>query len=307
MMKILIVGLGSIGRRHFNILNTFNDIELAALRTKKGTLKDSPEIREFYSIEDALAFKPDGVIICNPTSLHVESSLPFLKQGAKVLIEKPISNSSNGLEKLEPFAPLLKVAYCLRYLDIYEFLKQEFLNNVPFKISFKRSFYLPLWHPSSDYRQEYVAKKELGGGVLRTLSHEIDLAISWLGKPESVIGVSDKIGFLEIDTDDFAFFSLKMINGTRVNFELDLYSPNNVNEGEAITNTGKYMWDMNGASFKAFETKETKQIFEAPTDSLNKMYIKQLEDFRVFIKTGVSKACDFSQGLESIKVIERLS
>lgn len=307
MMKILVVGLGSIGRRHFNILNTFNDIELASLRTRTRMLNDTSDMLEFYSIEEALAFKPDGVIICNPTSLHVETSLPFLEQGAKVLIEKPISNTLSGLEKLEPFAPSLRVAYCLRYLDVYEFLKQEFFDDTPFKISFKRSYFLPLWHPKTDYRQEYVAKKELGGGVLRTLSHEIDLAINWLGKPESIIGVSDKIGFLEMDTDDFAFFSLKMKNGTRVNFELDLYSPYNVNEGEAITNTGKYTWDMNGVYFYAFDLKENKRIFKADKDSLNKMYLKQLEDFKVFIKSGSSKACDLSQGLESIKIIEKLS
>ena len=84
-MRILIIGLGSIGRRHLSVLEKIEGLELAALRSRKGTLKEAGGINEFDQTTDALAFKPDGVVIANPTSLHVESSLPFLKAGCKCI------------------------------------------------------------------------------------------------------------------------------------------------------------------------------------------------------------------------------
>ncbi|MDZ7846863.1 MAG: hypothetical protein U5L96_08870 [Owenweeksia sp.] len=81
-MRILRIGLGSIGKRHLSILKEIEDVEVAALRTSKGTLKEPEEgVKEFHRLEEALDFAPDGVIVSNPTSLHIESALPFLKEG----------------------------------------------------------------------------------------------------------------------------------------------------------------------------------------------------------------------------------
>lgn len=305
-MKVLIVGLGSIGRRHMGILQSFGNIDLAALRSGSKQQNSSESCLELFSVSEALKFAPDGVIVCNPTSLHINAALPFLKEGIKVFIEKPISDSSENLNILKPYRHLIKVAYCLRFLDTYEFLKREFEVNPPFKISFKRSFYLPHWHPNSDYRQEYVARKDLGGGVLRTFSHEIDLAVYWFGIPNSVIGVTDKIGFLDIDTDDFAFFTLKMESGVRLNYELDLYSPLNINQGEAFTIKGKYTWDTNKVSFATYEGQDVKVLYESSEDSLNKMYEKQLKDFLNFINNEESRACSLDQAAKSIEIIESI-
>ena len=123
-MKILIVGLGSIGKRHAACLQEFDGIEIAVLRTAKGTLKDKSAFTEFYSLEAALDYKPDGVIIANPTSLHVETALPFLERGIKTLIEKPISNSVADAEKLAAYQNDLLVAYCLRFLPLTNFIKE---------------------------------------------------------------------------------------------------------------------------------------------------------------------------------------
>jgi hypothetical protein len=71
----------------------------------------------------------------------------------------------------------------MRFYPVNPFLKQLFKDEIPFKVGFKRSFYLPKWHPYADYRKEYTALKTLGGGVIRTLSHEIDLSLTGLESP----------------------------------------------------------------------------------------------------------------------------
>ncbi len=305
-IKILIVGLGSIGRRHVGHLQKIDEVEIAAFRTKKGELQQESEFREFSRMEDALSFKPDGVIISNPTSLHVETALPFLEKGIKVLIEKPVDYSLENAKKLMPYQELIRVAYCLRFHPQINFLKNRFQKEPPFKVGFKRSFYLPNWHPYADYRKEYTALKSLGGGVIRTLSHEIDLSLDWFGMPEDIAGRVDKISFLEIDTDDYAFFTFKSGKNTRINFELDFFSPANVNQGEAFTVKGKYEWSGQGVFFTSYEGGEREMVYSIPPEEHLKMYQNQMEDFCNFIRTGNSKNTSLQEGINVLKIIEQV-
>ena len=304
-MRILIIGLGSIGRRHLSVLEKIEGLELAALRSRKGTLKEAGGINEFDQIIDALAFKPDGVVIANPTSLHIESSLPFLKAGCKLLIEKPISHSSAEAQKIAPFKDQVRVAYCLRFLPISKIVQTELKEESIFKISFKRSFYLPKWHPYADYRKEYTARKDLGGGVIRTLSHEIDLAVHWLGKPEKTIGVVDKLSPLDVDVDDIAFLSMKMNNGARVNMELDFYSPININQAELYTERGKYFWDAQSLSFIGYDDKEPR-IIEKFEQVYDQIYNDQIMDFLNFVRGGESMNCTFEESVWVSDIIEEI-
>jgi predicted dehydrogenase len=305
-MKILVVGLGSIGKRHAACLQEFDGVEIAVLRTAKGTLKDKSAYKELYCLEDALAYQPDGVIIANPTSLHVETALPFLERGIKTLIEKPISNTVADVEKLAPYQNNILVAYCLRFLPLTNFIKEIAATEKIYKVGFKRSYYLPKWHPYADYRTEYAAKKELGGGVIRTLSHEIDLMLYLFGEPVSTTGVVDKISHLEIDTDDYAFFTSKTTTGARVNFELDFFSPKNVNIGELFTEKGKYSWDMNEMLFTAYEETTPTKLYGAELFDYNKMYLDQIRDFIGFINHENSKNATYISSKKVVDIIESI-
>lgn len=304
-MRILLIGLGSIGRRHLGHLKRIGGLELAAFRTNKGQLKKEESISEFYHLEDALDFKPDGVIISNPTSLHVDTAVPFLEKGIKVLIEKPIDTSLQNAERLRPYKDLIRIAYCMRFNPINHFLKKLFEKETPFNVGFKRSFYLPKWHPYADYRQEYTALKSLGGGVIRTLSHEIDLSLYWFGEPKDVTGVVDKLSFLEIDTDDYAFFTTKSDN-TRVNFELDFFSPVGVKNFEAFTNKGKYEWGANKVFFTPYESEVKETVFSVSAEAYPQMYQDQMEDFCEFLSSGQSRNASFEDGINVLKIIEQI-
>lgn len=305
-MKIVIIGLGSIGHRHLSHLKEIPGLELASLRTKKGEVKKEGGIKEFYTLQDALDFEPDGVLISNPTALHVETALPFLKNGIKVLIEKPIDTSLQNAKLLKPYEDLIRVAYCMRFHPLNLFLKKTFQEEHPFKVGFKRSFYLPKWHPYADYRKEYTAKKSLGGGVIRTLSHEIDLSLDWFGAPKEVNGVVDKVSFLEIETDDYAFFSTKSSGNTRINFELDFFSPVNVYLGEAFTERGKYEWNLDKVTFTGYESGEKEVVFSVPEEAGSGMYQNQMEDFCRFIAEGRSMNASFEDGINVLKIIEEI-
>ena len=305
-MKILIAGLGSIGKRHLSALQKIEGVEVAALRTGKGTLKEKSDIKEFYSIEQALEYKPDGVLIANPTSKHVETALPFLEKGIKVLIEKPIDNSISESKKLEAYKENILVAYCMRFFPLNSFIKDLYAKENIFKISFQRSFYLPKMHPYADYRTEYAAKKELGGGVIRTFSHEIDMMIDWFGEPVSITGITDKISHLEMDTDDFAFFTAKTKKGGRINFELDFFAPVNVNVGEAFTEKGKYFWDIKGIQFTGYNESEPRELLKYEENIFDVMYLNQIKDFIGFINDIPSINATYNSAIQVLEIIEKI-
>jgi predicted dehydrogenase len=305
-VKILIAGLGSIGKRHLRAIQGIGGIETAALRTGKGTLKDKSDIQEFYSVEEALEYKPDGVLIANPTSKHVETALPFLEKGIKVLIEKPIDDSISQSKKLEPYKENILVAYCMRFHPLSLFMKELSTRENIFKISFQRSFYLPKMHPYADYRTEYAAKKELGGGVIRTFSHEIDMMLHWFGESVNVTGITDKISHLEMDTDDFAYFTAKTKNGARINFELDFFAPVNINVGEAFTEKGKYFWDTKGIQFIGYDESELIDILKYPENVFDIMYLEQIKDFIGFINGNPSTNATYNSAIQVLEIIENI-
>jgi len=305
-MRILLIGLGSIGRRHLGHLQKIGGMELAALRTKKGVLKEEIKIKEFYDLQDALDFNPDGVIISNPTSLHVETALPFLRKNIKVLIEKPVDHVLENAQLLVPYEDNVRIAYCMRFHPQTYYLKETFEKDLPFKVGFKRSFFLPKWHPYADYRKEYTAQKKLGGGVIRTLSHEIDLSLDWFGKPKEIKGVVDKVSFLELDVDDYAFFTTKSERGIRINFELDFFSPTNINKGEAFTDGGKYDWAGGEVFFTKYDETEKEKIFSASSEGVTQMYQDQMEDFCRFVAGAESLNATLKDGINVLKIIEQV-
>lgn len=306
-MKIGIVGLGSIGRRHAkHLLNS--GVEVVALRTNRGELKESDaDIKEVYSQQDFLKENLDGVIISNPTSLHIDSSVPYLKEGLKVFIEKPISHSIEDLEKLLPNANQILVGYCLRFSPLIQTIENEIKDlGALWKVSFYRSLYLPLWHPYADYRKEYMGRKDLGGGAVRTLSHEIDLMVKWFGKPKSINSVLDKLSDLEIDTEDFAWLSCKFTAGTRVNFELDYLGHNYTNKGVIVGENGTVEYNYSTQEIWVNNTKGEQVKHLALSNDVDNMYQGQMDDFIGFVNGSESNNATFEQAKKSMEIIEEL-
>ncbi len=102
-MKFLIAGLGSIGRRHFRNLIALGEKDIVLLRSHHATLSDDELIS--YPVETDLdealrKYKPDAVIISNPTSLHLDVAIPAAETGCSILMEKPISNSLGRIDEL---------------------------------------------------------------------------------------------------------------------------------------------------------------------------------------------------------------
>ena len=231
-LRFLIAGLGGIGQRHARNLRALlgENLELIAYRTRRSSLalndkmqvqpdvdlETNLNIRVFEDLDEALATKPDAVIVANPTSLHLPVARAAAEAGCHLFIEKPISHTFDGVEDflnlVERKNLITVVGYQWRFHPLLERLKQTLAQKpIGAVISVLAEFgeYLPSWHPYEDYRESYAARRELGGGVLLTQIHDFDY-LGWLfGWPHSVYCSGGKLSRLEIDVEDTANTALE--------------------------------------------------------------------------------------------------
>jgi|TARA_Y100000031_G_scaffold141620_1_gene170332 CMP-N,N'-diacetyllegionaminic acid synthase len=196
--QILISGYGSIGRKHASILSRlFNKKNIIILTSQKLS-----NFRTIKSVREIRGINPHYIVICNPTSDHV-NKIKYIESNFKnkvVLVEKPLFSKFNKFNiKKNKFY----VGYNLRFNPIINFLKKKIRSKKIWNVNLFCGSYLPHWRNNIDYRKSSSAKKKLGGGVLLDLSHELDY-LQWLfGNIEIQYCKSKKLSNLNIETDDF--------------------------------------------------------------------------------------------------------
>ncbi len=225
-MKILLIGYGSVGKRHIKNLKKLPDIELALFRSSKNN-PNKENIPEYHNLEKGLEWA-EAVLITSPTSTHVKIALEVAKAGKHMFIEKPLSHNTKNLDKLLDMIKqkdlVVMVGYNMRFIPELIKTKQLIGSGKMGKVLSARievGSYLPDWHPEQDYRKSPNGSKQLGGGVILNLSHEIDYALWLFGNAKEITCLTDKVSDLEIDTEDVAEILMKTDKGIIVNIHLD--------------------------------------------------------------------------------------
>ncbi|MGZ2259826.1 Gfo/Idh/MocA family protein [Roseobacter sp. A03A-229] len=211
--RILLISLGSIGRRHLrNIQTLIPEATLCVWRHKPGSLpQEADGVEMAYSLANALAFLPDAVLVSSPASMHAAQCVPFAERGLPIFVEKPLEISADALPPLEAALAkgngLLFVGYVLRFQPILGFLRHSIHEGLVGEVrtaQISTGQYLPDWRPDSDYRDGVSAQSKLGGGVLLELSHELDYARWLFGHPATITAETGHISALDIDVEDQA-------------------------------------------------------------------------------------------------------
>jgi len=166
-------------------------------------------------MDAVISYRPNIAVIASPSPFHLEMCENFLNMDTHLLIEKPIADSTEGvcslLTRFQQKELILMVGYNLRYSPSLDFFRNLIKGNAIGEIHSVRcevGQYLPTWRPDTDYRQGVSARKELGGGVLLELSHEIDY-LRWIfGEMEWVRASISKQSNLEIDVEDTAHMTI---------------------------------------------------------------------------------------------------
>jgi predicted dehydrogenase len=208
-LNVLVVGCGSIGRRHIkNLLGLQRVAGVFVYSRRKKGLKDMAGGKRVHAVDSLDAASVDCAFICNETFQHVETALLLAKRGIPLFIEKPLSHSLVEAKKLCQVVRRRRlpvyVAYNLRFLGAVNYLRKLVQRGALGKLWSARieaGQYLPDWRPGRDWRNTYSAIRMRGGGVALDLSHEVDY-MRWLfGEPQTWCGESTQAGDLRLDVD----------------------------------------------------------------------------------------------------------
>jgi predicted dehydrogenase len=319
--RVLIVGYGSIGSRQLRLLR--DRLPYADIRILRHKFSDSLPIEAngvFFQIEEALSFRPNLVVITNPSSHHIDVAIPFARIGSHLFIEKPISNSIKNVAELlsicEDRGLILAVGYNLRYLQTLNYFRGEINQGLigrVLSVECRVGQYLPDWRPNINYRDCVSGNKSLGGGVLLELSHEIDY-LRWIfGSVQWVSANLETQSSLDIDVEDSAniLMSFESSNGfksTIANLSLDFVRHDKVRCCLAIGEYGTLAWNGLSGEVSLYSASERswKQLLKHENDVIDS-YESQCNELLNCIE-GSNKIYPVSgnDGLETLKVIDAI-
>jgi len=324
-MRYLIAGLGSIGRRHFRNLRALGENDIVLLRSHKATLSDD-ELTGFPVVADlpvALKeHKPDAVIVATPTALHLDVAIPAAQAGCHILLEKPISGSLERVDLLEAAVKRsgsrILVGFQFRFHPTLKKAAELITSGALGKVLTVHAHwgeYMPNWHPWEDYRQSYAARNELGGGVIRTLTHPLDY-VRWLvGEVTEVRALTGHVSPLEMDAEDVAEIGLRFTGGAIGGVHVNYVQRPPVHRVEIVGTQGTLRWDnADGVLhfyripqlFGEWSAAPPVVVMEqfAPPEGFerNAMFIDQMRHFIDIVRGDAEPVCTLHDGIRALEL-----
>lgn len=248
-MKVLVVGTGSIGKRHIgNLLELGAQVQAFSYRPDAQTL--DPRVTRVPDLAAALASDVHAVVVANRTDQHMDVALQAARAGKHLFLEKPLAASMDGVGELVATVQrkglVVEAGFMLHSHPNLLWIREQLAQGLLGEIWHMRAAvgqWLPDWRPGTDHRQGYGAFKALGGGVTFDLIHELDLVQWLLGPVADVTAMMRQAAALEIETEAVAQIGLQLASGALAQVHLDYLRPGYGREMEIVGRQGVLRWD----------------------------------------------------------------
>ena len=315
MTNVLIVGYGSIGKRHLENFLQFKDIRLIVY-TKRNDLQSLKKkgIKVSNSLTECLKENPDVGVIANETSLHTPIAIKLAKEGLDLFLEKPLSNSLKDVEKLRAIVKKKKLITqmgchlrfhpCIK--KIKSLIEQKKIGKI-LSAQVQSCSYLPDYHRWEDYRRSYAARKELGGGVILTQIHEIDYMYWFFQEVENVISMSGKLSDLNVTVEDYAASLLKFKNKVVGEIHLDYFQRPDFKSCKIRGTKGEIYWDSDNNCVNIYNMNKKRWETKFDSDFSNNLdtyssYVEELKHFLKCVKHRKETINNLEQGIATLKI-----
>ena len=311
-LKILVLGIGSIGRRHSEVLYSdlgCRDITLwdpQEERAKEHAAK-FPGMKTVKTFEEGLEQKPDAVFVLSPPAWHIRQAAAAVEAGCNVMIEKPLSINREGVQELVKLAKeknkIISVAYCSRHYESLKRLKEVIDSGKIGKIINIRTTLCEFFPESRpDYMETYYVKYS---GCFE-LVHAVDLAF-WLagGEPEKICGICGSDADIGFESPDNAEILFRTSTGVTCSVNLSFYRfPGKREMGvygtegscELIWSNEDYDLNIYTRETRVWETEHAEGFYR------NMVFAAEDKEFLESIVTGVHKGCTVEDAARSLEV-----
>ncbi|PYN96830.1 MAG: hypothetical protein DMD91_19755 [Candidatus Rokuibacteriota bacterium] len=313
-MKIAILGLGSIGRRH---LQNFQSIGVDTVTAYDSSSEQRAAARRQFAgativdtVEAAVA-GADGVAVCTPPSSHLTLARVGLAHGAHLMIEKPLAASTEDvadfLRECDARGRCVLTAYNWRYwpplLLAESLLKQERIGALRAART-EYAYHLNAHRYPGTYRSSYMADAKQGGGCLLDESHAIDY-MRWLcGEIVEVSAAVEQVSDLEMSSDDVADLTVRFASGAVGNIHMNLFAWNVHSHFELLGERGVLQWRRMENELRLFDAAANRWEIYPSGGQLNDMYVEEARHFIACVRGEDRPRCDGWDGLRTMQVID---
>lgn len=312
-LKVLVAGCGSIGKRHMEVLQELGVRHLSACdpmeRSRQEALEKFPNCTVFADYDEALqTVQPDAVFILTPTKLHLSMAAQAIRAGTHVFIEKPLSNSPEGVEELERLAAeknrKVMVGFCFRYHDVLRKAKALLEEgSIGRLVSIRALMGEPFFDIHPDYLQMYYSKYS---GAFE-LVHDLDLAIWFAGQDiEEVQSVYGSYSDMGMESPDVIEMLLRFRDRCVANIHLDFFQTPRRRQIDLIGTKGVITvefasWDE--ATLSVFSRSDMQWHRETISTRRNDMFrAEDLEFFQCVLENRPVQ-CTIREALKSLSAI----
>lgn len=318
-MKALVVGYGSIGRRHIANLLKVDCIEEIIICTKiKDGFENTCEKKISFIDASILGlatvtdrYKVDFAIIANETYKHIDAAIILAEKGVHLFVEKPLSHN---LEKVDLLKEIVRknqikafVAYNLRYLPAIQYIKDRISQKVIGDLYFAQievGQYLPSWRPNVNYTNCYSSHKEYGGGVALDLSHEVDYMRFLFGEPFHWKTIKSKTSDLDINSEDIFEGIYKYEQGFVCHVHMDYLQLKANRRIRIVGNKGQIICDLINNWIDIQTTDHEIRLTEENFFKMEDTYKAELKHFIETIKANKAVDISIDDGRKALELLE---
>ena len=311
-MKVLVVGYGSIGKRHIENLSKLKNVEII-VNTKRNYDKflKQKKCKIYRSLADSVKESPTFAIVANETQFHIKTALFLAQFNIHMLIEKPISYSLTKIDKLLTVVKkkkLIVLVGCnLRFHPSLQLMRNMILQGDLGRIVSVRAengSFLPDWHPNENYQNSYATRNDLGGGAVLTCIHEIDYLYWFFGNVHEVLSITGKFSDLKTKAEDLSAMILKFKNNVIAETHLDYFQQPSARNCKIIGTKGTLTWDIESNVVKHYNAKNKKWVekFKPKNYNFNLTYMQELIHMIDCIEGKTKPINDLKDGIYTLKV-----
>lgn len=309
--KLLVVGVGSIGERHLRCFLSTGRVEAVFVEvnpTLRQTILERYGVRGFASLDEALATQPTVAVVAVPAHLHIAIATQLAERGIHLLIEKPLSTSLDGIDRLQQVVHerglTAGVAYVYRSHPLLNLMRQKIRDaefGRPVELIAVSGQHFPTYRPA--YRQIYYTDRATGGGAIQdALTHVIN-AGEWLLGPVERLVADAAHQVLEGVTVEDTVHLLARHGSTMASYSLNQHQAPNEFTLTVICERGTIRWESHENRLRTMTTPSSEWHDEtiAPLER-DRLFIHQANQFLSAIEAKTPPSCSIDEGLQTLRV-----
>jgi predicted dehydrogenase len=289
-VKILVIGLGSMGKRRVRNLQALNIKHIAGFDTRPDRREESQRkygIQVFDSIEMAVkGFAPQAFIISTPPDLHMHYAYYAYENEISCFIEASVTDIEKIKqlsEKIRGTKIIMAPSCTMRYYPgpkkIKEIIRSGTIGKI-LNVNYQTGQYLPDWHPWEDIRDFYVSQRETGA-AREIVPFELTWINDILGDSETLACIKAKLTDIPVDIDDIYHCLLRYPNNVLANITVEVISrPKASRNMRVLGSDGEIVYDADSNSVRYINTKMSEwSKFKLPEGTIESQYINPEEPY----------------------------